>query len=197
MIPVPLDAKVEQSDDSNDAWRVERVTFNAAYGKDRVLAYLFLPRKTKPPYSVILYWPGSNAIRTSSSRATPDLEVFQHLVLSGRAVLYPVYYGTYERQDGHDWTWSDMTRGYSEWVRKQVQDARRSLDYLETRLDIRHDVIGYYGFSWGARMGLLVLARSRVSARPCFCRRDSQPRMLRLKSIPSCLLRASPYLSSC
>src|SRR5262249_15924740 len=72
-------------------------------------------------------------------------------------VLDPVYYGSYERQDGHDWTWPENTRAYSEWVRKQVLDGLRATDDLESRADVRHDNLGYYGFSWGSRMGLIVL----------------------------------------
>jgi dienelactone hydrolase len=34
----------------------------------------------------------------------------------------------------------------------------RSIDYLETRPDIDHNKIGYYGFSWGAAMGALMPA---------------------------------------
>ena len=160
----PLDARVERIDDSSDIWRREKVSFKAAYGKDRVPAYLFIPKNRKPPFPLIVFWPGSSTIRMRSS---DDMALAQldYLVMSGRAVLAPVYYGSYERNDGRQDSWPELTRSYRDWVVKQVQDARRALDYAETRAEIRPDAFGYVGFSWGARMGPLVTALdSRVKA---------------------------------
>jgi hypothetical protein len=39
-----LNEKVEENDNSNDDWTIEKITFNSAYGKERVIAYLFLPK---------------------------------------------------------------------------------------------------------------------------------------------------------
>jgi pimeloyl-ACP methyl ester carboxylesterase len=33
------------------------------------------------------------------------------------------------------------------------KDIGRTIDYLETRGDLLHNSIGYFGFSWGGRMG--------------------------------------------
>ena len=38
------------------------------------------------------------------------------------------------------------------------KDLARSVDYLETRPDVRHDQVGYVGISWGAVMGPIMLA---------------------------------------
>ena len=153
-----LDATVDEVDDSAGHFRKERVSFTAAYGKDRVTAYLFLPKNAKPPFQAVLFWPGSGAIRARSSDPLPDQGAIDYLMVSGRAVVYPVYFGTYERGAGRDSSWPEPSRAYRDWVMKQVNDARRSLDYLETRPDIRHDTVGYFGVSWGARMGSVVLA---------------------------------------
>lgn len=62
------------------------------------------------------------------------------LVMSGRAVLYPVYEGSYERQvPGLQFTDATETSAYAELATKWVQDAMRSLDYLETRPEINAD----------------------------------------------------------
>src|SRR5207249_777320 len=110
----------------------------------------FVPKNTQPPFQAVLYWPGSNAVRTRSSATLSDFASIDFLIASGRAVLYPVYFGTYERFDGRDSTWPEATRAYREWVVKQINDARRSLDYLDTRSDIKHDAMGYLGISWGS-----------------------------------------------
>ena len=39
-----------------------------------------------------------------------------------------------------------------------VNDLRRTIDYLETRSDIKADRIGYYGVSWGGQIAAMALA---------------------------------------
>ena len=54
-----LEPEVEEVDDSALHWRREKVTFNAAYGGERVIAHLFLPRNAQPPYQTVVYFPSS------------------------------------------------------------------------------------------------------------------------------------------
>jgi pimeloyl-ACP methyl ester carboxylesterase len=65
------------------------------------------------------------------------------LVKSGRAVMFPIYRGTYER-------WSQPPAGMvalrDEFI-KRAKDFRRSVDYLETRSDVDPNRLGYYGMS--------------------------------------------------
>jgi dienelactone hydrolase len=82
-------------------------------------------------------------------------------MMSGRALLYPIYNGTFERNAGpvrFTSSWPEATRAYRDLVVQQINDARRSIDYLESRSDVRPDALAYYGFSWGARQGSIVLA---------------------------------------
>jgi dienelactone hydrolase len=79
-------------------------------------------------------------------------------VKSGRAVLYPIYKGTYERKDGIASTWPDKTHRFVEYLTMWVKDFRRSIDYLETREEIDATRLGYFGFSWGGRMGAFIPA---------------------------------------
>ena len=39
-----------------------------------------------------------------------------------------------------------------------VKDASRALDYVDSRPDLDHTKIGYYGYSWGAVMGAIIPA---------------------------------------
>jgi dipeptidyl aminopeptidase/acylaminoacyl peptidase len=81
------------------------------------------------------------------------------VIMSGRAVAYPIYKYTHERSaTSVTSSWPERTRAYSTWVQQFTTDARRTLDYLETRPDIDREKVGYYGFSWGARMSPIVLA---------------------------------------
>jgi dipeptidyl aminopeptidase/acylaminoacyl peptidase len=86
------------------------------------------------------------------------------LIKSGRAVLYPVYKGTHERNGGRpDYYYSlhvsgDPTREYADYQVVLVRDVRRSLDFLESRPDIDHRRVAFEGFSWGAFIAPMVLA---------------------------------------
>src|SRR5262249_54780403 len=62
-----LNARMEESNDSSDLCRKEKMSFNAAYGNERVTAYLFLPKRFNPPFQTIVYFPGSDVIIQRSS----------------------------------------------------------------------------------------------------------------------------------
>jgi dienelactone hydrolase len=153
----PLDARREGFDDSANQWTKEKVSFTAAYGNDRVAAYVFLPKGRRPPYQTVVFAPGSAVIqqRRSDNLATPN---FDFLLLSGRAVVYPIYQGSFERGNGRVSPWPERNKAYQDWMVQIVQDARRAMDYVATRNDLRADAVGYYGISWGAMFGSMVLA---------------------------------------
>jgi hypothetical protein len=45
-----LKVQMEFVDDTSPDWRMEKVSYAAAYGDERILAYLFLPKNAEPPY---------------------------------------------------------------------------------------------------------------------------------------------------
>ena len=150
--PMPLDAKIEESDDSHPIWKREKVTIAAAYGNERIPANLFLPRNARPPYQTVVFFPGSMA-RTLKSSANPWMHMLDFYVKSGRAVIYPVYKGTYER--GVDISGPNAFR---ETRIQWVKDVRRVVDYVAARPDLDSGRVLYYGFSWGVGEGVYVLA---------------------------------------
>ncbi len=149
----PLNARVESVEDDSPYWRKEKVSFAAAYGNERIPAYLFLPKNAKPPYQTVMIFPSAYA-RAVPSSAILDLVLFEFIVRSGRAVLYPVYQGTFERRDGVQAGRSGTRDMYVQWAK----DFRRSVDYLETRTEIDMQRLGYYGLSMGAYFGPIPLA---------------------------------------
>jgi formylglycine-generating enzyme required for sulfatase activity/dienelactone hydrolase len=152
-----LKPSLELTDDSSDNWTKQKVTFNAAYGNERVIAYMFLPKRVPPPYQTVIYFPHSGAHDLRSSENL-DMRRIDFIVKSGRALLYPVYKGTYERHvesdEGGSTIWRDVTI-------EQAKDFFRSLDYLDTRADVDQGKLGFYGFSWGASFGPRVLAQDK------------------------------------
>jgi len=152
-----LNVVVESVSDKSTLWTEEIVSFDATYGDDRVMAHVFLPKNIEPPYQVVAYYPSSDSIFTNTS---DDLEIsrIDFIIMSGRAAVYPILMGTYERNIGLDTTWPKDTRTYSNHVVKWIQDFRRTIDYLETRDDMNIDRLGFNGYSWGGWNGPIVLA---------------------------------------
>jgi len=107
-----------------------------------------------------VYFPGSNAIDTRSSEKNESLWIsnFDFIMKSGRALLFPVYKSTYERGDGLKSSMPDETNAYKEHVIQWAKDLRRSVDYLKSRSEIDSDKLAFFGFSWGGRLGGLMLA---------------------------------------
>ncbi len=163
----PLNAKVESVDESAEHWIREKITFDAAYGKERVPAYLFRPKSGTPPYQTLVYFPGAGVENIPSSANLSGLGDIEPLVRSGRAVLYPIYQGTYERlvREGarapvYLSLDAPVLAGPGAYRDKAVmmgKDLFRAIDYLETRADVQRDRLAYFGNSMGARVGSMFL----------------------------------------
>ena len=152
----PLHAVVEETREDEDYTR-QKIAFDAAYGGERMSAYLFLPKAGRPPYQTIVLFPGSNAIHTRSSDAvSPGQNLF--VLKSGRALILPIYKSTYERGDGLASDYPDETNNWKDHVVMWGKDLRRSIDYLETRPDVDKQRLAYMGVSWGAAMGPIMMA---------------------------------------
>ncbi len=150
----PLNAKTESVDDSNEDWRKQKVSYAAAYGGERIPAYLYLPRNAKPPYQTVLWVPGGYAWMLRNSETGVGTEFFNFLLRTGRAVLYPVYQGTFERHTEN----GGGPNARRDWTIQFAKDVSRSVDYLESRPDIRSDRLAYYGLSYGGTFGTIFLA---------------------------------------
>ena len=158
-----LHAAVESADETSPFWRKEKIVFDAAYGNERMAAYLFVPKGFSPPFQTVIYFPGDSALYLSSSA---DLATgnFDYLVKSGRAVLFPIYKSTYERADGFRFEASAMTlNAWRDHAVMWYKDFARSIDYLESRSDVAADRLAYLGYSWGGHQGVLLLGlESRI-----------------------------------
>jgi dienelactone hydrolase len=149
-----LKAAVEAVDDGSEYWRKEKISYDAAYGNERVPAYLFLPKLVSPPFQTVIFFPGAWATRLRSSN---DLFVsyMDFIIRSGRALLHPIYKDTFERHVDIISPGPNFSRDRMIWWAK---DLSRSLDYLETRPEIDGKKLAYYGFSMGAGVGPVLTA---------------------------------------
>jgi dienelactone hydrolase len=152
-----LKAAVESVDDSSPYWRREKVSFQAAYGNERMMANLYLPKNAAPPYQVVAFFPGANAMTARSSERF-GVGVAEFIVRGGRALVLPVYKGTLERGPSAYYHLSGQPSLWREMNLQWSKDLGRSIDYLETRSDLDAAKLGFFGHSVGAAMAPRLLA---------------------------------------
>jgi len=146
-----LNAVIESTEETAIGNRVI-VELDAAYGGERMRAYLFLPKTGSPPYQTVVFFPAGDAFVARSSRdmSTSGLDF---ILRSGRAALYPIYKATYERTaevhgaNGERDLWIAWSR-----------DLGRAIDYLETRSDIDRTRLALYGVSIEGGIGTMLVA---------------------------------------
>jgi len=153
-----LDARIEAVDDTCERWRKEKVSFAAAYGGERVVAYLFTPRHLAPPYQTVVFFPPPSALELRSSDELEMMRMVSPVVSSGRALLYPVYKSMYERGDALTSPFPEPTAFYRDHVIEWAQDLGRSIDYVETRGDLDAQRVALYGVCLGAKLAPLFAA---------------------------------------
>jgi hypothetical protein len=154
----PLNAVVLESVTTPTYVR-ERIEMDAAYGDERLTLFVFRPLQGqgKPPYQAVVYFPGSNDLY---KRSYSDLSIglLDFILRSGRALVYPVYKGTYERGSELVSDVQDESNLYRDHLIAWRRDIGRSIDYVETRPDLDADALSYFGISWGGVMGVVMTA---------------------------------------
>ena len=151
--PVPLDASLEEEDNSHPEWRRERISLAAAYPGERLVLQLFLPRNRALPLQTVLHFPGGDALMMDSSRDASLLHI-EPFLRSGRAVVYPVYQGTFERRQPPP----PGPLALRDQMVQQVKDVRRTLDYLQTRPEFDLSRSALHALSYGGWRAPLILA---------------------------------------
>lgn len=191
----PLHDVVEYTHPSNKG-TIQKITFDAAYGGERVIAYLFLPKVGAPPFQTVVYFPGAGALhqRSSFNLEQGYMEEFDFILKSGRAVLFPVYKGTFDRWDNFV-VFGASNSAYRDHVIAWAKDLSRSIDYLENRPDIQSTHLAYVGYSWGAAMGAVLPAVDRrfkamVLISPGFYLQQRSPEVDQLNFAPRVLAPA-------
>ena len=154
-----LNATIEVRDESPSYGVRERVVFDAAYGGEQVTAQLMLPEGgVEPPYQVVVWFPGLARFQFRGSSDTV-LAVAEPFARAGRAVVLPVWKGSFERWDGFlSLTGEEYSVTYRNRIIEWYQDLARTVDYLETRSDLDTDRIAFFGASFGASAALPLLA---------------------------------------
>jgi len=150
---------IVSTDDASPDWKIEKVSLPAAYGQEQVVAYMFLPKTSKPPYQTVVYMPTAGAWDLRSSITTLANPPFGFIVKSGRSVVFPIFKGTYER--GTDEYRGDQPKNTNLWrdyIIDFSKDVGRTLDHLWTRADVDRERTAFFGFSRGASLSPMMLA---------------------------------------
>jgi formylglycine-generating enzyme required for sulfatase activity/predicted Ser/Thr protein kinase/pimeloyl-ACP methyl ester carboxylesterase len=159
--PTELEARVEGIEDENSYWRREKVSFAAAYGDERVLGYLYIPKHATSPYQTILYVDPGMSTRLPLPEPAQE-RMFDFIVKSGRAFLMPVLKGQYQRR------YATSAAGPNEARDRLVmesKDFRRCIDYLVSRPDVDRERLGVFGYSRGAILvSVLAAGEQRLKA---------------------------------
>jgi hypothetical protein len=122
--PRELKATADEVDNSSPYWRKEKVSFSAAYGDERVTAFVFLPKNAKSPYQALVYHPSAGA-QSSTYASMEGFNRMEFIIRSGRAVIYPI--------TGLSIASSAARSAPGEgWPVKRFQEMRQSVEYLVT-----------------------------------------------------------------
>jgi len=152
----PLNAERQGIVENTADWSKQKIVIDAGYGSDRLPMFLFLPKNVHPPFQAVVFFPSARVNTMPSSDDLGDMEFIDYVMQSGRAVLYPIYLGTYERaKEEEAWPGTGQDR---DWLIRQSREVRRAVDYLETRPEIDKGRIGYLGVSQGSADGVIFTA---------------------------------------
>jgi eukaryotic-like serine/threonine-protein kinase len=156
---MPLNSKNIFRKETAKDWALEKIQYDAVYDNEKIISYLFLPKNAKPPFQTVIYLPGSAVFFQQTSDSIENYYEFpvflDYIVKTGRAVLFPVYYGTFERKNDFSMIFAGSTgenrsHQLTDYLTRFYKDFEQSINYLESRTDIKSDKIALYGMSHGS-----------------------------------------------
>ncbi|HVW07910.1 MAG TPA: protein kinase [Bryobacteraceae bacterium] len=152
----PLNPKIDGIIEDAPSWTKQKVTFDAGYENQRLEAYLFLPKNVHPPFQAVVFFPSARVQFMADSRTLGDMQFIDYVIKSGRALIYPIYAGTYERVTTR-WDRAGASESLQLLIRRS-KEVRRSVDYLRTRPEIDAAKVAYIGVSMGSAYGVIFTA---------------------------------------
>jgi len=153
-----LDTKVEIVQEAA-LWIAEEATVQYA-DKSSAMFYVMRPKRLAGKVQPIIYGPAQNCCNSKrpNRNALENIAFAEYVVNSGRALVVPIWAGSYERFTPIDLDPKAMADRQRRAAVDWQQDLARALDYLATRADIDVDRAGYFGFSRGASHIAITLA---------------------------------------
>jgi len=148
--------------------RRERVTFGSTHD-ERVTATVIMPGSGDGPWPAVVVQHGSTPMgrhtNVSAVAGAAEPAVIGWAATGLLVIAVDAYgFGSRERADNRGRLTTDrpdlMFRTRDARM-QSVQDLMRTVDYLQTRADVKADAIGYHGVSMGCRLGVPFIALDR------------------------------------
>jgi len=144
-------------------WIHEIVRLNSDIVGEYFDLHIFLPKTSDKQPQVVTYFPPISDFWAKSDSHQIDLNKrilpLDKIPRSGRALVWPVYYGSFERYAGiYEETSARHAQLQTEMRVHWYSDLKRSLDYLETRSDLDSSKLAFLGYSYGASHALPLIA---------------------------------------
>jgi serine/threonine protein kinase/formylglycine-generating enzyme required for sulfatase activity len=150
----PLNSAPEIRAAETTDWIQWQTSIDAGYSNERLTVNLFIPKNVKPPFQTVVFVPSARVMFRTNSKDLGDMGFIDYAIKSGRAVIYPIYRGTYERTRKGQALPGQIND--LEVVVDVSKEVRRSVDYLETQpARFALDKIAYLGVSQGAAFGVI------------------------------------------
>ena len=142
-----------------DNYNIKIVSYKTPYGEN-MFSYIYVPDGVSRPAKTGVFFPGAYAInRESSAELFEQIpSVLKFFLKINMVVVFPIYASTYERRDGLRNSVPFYDLSYRDRVIKWSKDLQATVDYLTATDFVDKNDIHYFGFSWGARIGSIMLA---------------------------------------
>jgi serine/threonine protein kinase/dienelactone hydrolase len=153
-----LNPAIDLKQDISTSSLLETVSIDGDQANERIIAHVFLPKNSRPPYQTIIYILGDGAFRIGTIHEY-GYEYPEYFTKVGRAVVVPALKGHLERMYKPELSLEEMsTPTFSrDYQYKWYRELARLIDYLETREDIDTDRLAYMGLSGSACWNVTLL----------------------------------------
>jgi pimeloyl-ACP methyl ester carboxylesterase len=151
----PIRVDIERLQET-DLWHVDEHRIHYTE-KEVLVVYFFRPKAGKPPFQSVLFGPPGNSVRPGldNRQAVSQVQFFDYILQGGRAVVLPIWTGTYERVASITDRAERHRIGALGWHRDVVD----VVNYLETLPDFSTEKLAYMAISYGASVyGQLLMA---------------------------------------
>jgi pimeloyl-ACP methyl ester carboxylesterase len=144
---------MEARDTTESDWIREDVMVDSPTPGTRLPVVMLIPRHALPPYQAVAIWPAGDALILPDRKRLP-MWLFDFVVRSGRAVIYPVYEGTL----GRKLVEGEGSIAIRDRAVRRAKDMRRAIDYAISRGDVDSTRLAFLGASWGGIWGPTAIA---------------------------------------
>jgi eukaryotic-like serine/threonine-protein kinase len=140
-------------------WIAERARLEFA-AEETATLYIVRPKIHAGRLQPIIYAPPQNCctVKRDNDNILEQLRVAEFVAHSGRALVLPVWWGSYERWRAEAAEQNALSDQQRESALAWNRDLAVAIDYLATRADIDASRVGFLGFSRGAVYNLGMLA---------------------------------------